>query len=154
MRHASNSIVQRSVEPVAIAKLSADLDVELTPRRLHFPSGAFCDVDGVSPDESVLVEVFARQAKLKAGQRGKVARDVLKLLTLREHRPGARLIVAFTEAAVVKDLSGSSWLAEALRTFKVEARFVAVPSAVRSTIAAAQVRQVMTNAVTGQRLRP
>ena len=119
-------------------------------RTLQFPvgsriSGAYCDVDGVSADERVLVEAFARQSKLKGGQRGKIARDALKLLTLREHRPAARLIIALADPAVVKSLTTTSWLAEALRTFNVEVLHVDIPTDARDRIAAAEIRQVMAN---------
>ena len=126
-------------------RLSSKLEVDLQPRRLHFPSGAYCDVDGVSADERVLVEAFARQSKLKCGQRGKIARDALKLLTLREHRPAARLIIALADPAVVKSLTTTSWLAEALRTFNVEVLHVDIPTDARDRIAATEIRQVMAN---------
>lgn len=145
MPHASDSTTQSDVEALILAAVSAKLGVDLQPRRLHFPSGAYCDVDGVSTDENVLVEAFARQTKLKGGQRGKIARDALKLLTLREHKPGARLIVALADPAVVKSLTATSWLAEALRTFNVEVLYVEIPSDARDKVAAAEIRQVMVN---------
>jgi hypothetical protein len=141
----SDSAPQRDVEPVILAAVSAELGVELAPRRLTFPSGAWCDVDGVSADERVLVEVFARQGALKGGQRGKIARDALKLMTLREHRPGARLIIALADPALVKSLTAKSWLAEALRTFEIEVLSVELDPDARAAIADAQVRQVMVN---------
>lgn len=58
--------------------------VELTPRSLRLGGGARVDVDGVAPDESVFVEIFAHQGRLKGAQFHKVARDALKLIT-----PGA-----------------------------------------------------------------
>jgi hypothetical protein len=145
MDHASDSATQSDAESLILAALSAKLGVDLQPRRLHFPSGAYCDVDGVSVDETVLVEAFARQSKLKGGQRGKIARDALKLLTLREHRPSARLIIALADVRVVKSLTATSWLAEALRTFKVDVLYVEIPADARDKIAAAEIRQLMVN---------
>lgn len=143
--HASDSAAQRDVEPVILAALSVELGVELVPRRLTFPGGAWCDVDGVSDDERVLVEVFAHQGELKGGQRGKIARDVLKLMTLRESRPGAKLIIALADPSLVKPLRGKSWLAEALRTFEIDVLYVEIDPDARDAIAKAQVRQVMVN---------
>ena len=145
MAQLGDSAEQRAAEPLILAALSAELGVELAPRRLTFPSGAWCDVDGVSADERVLVEVFARQGALKSGQRGKVARDALKLMTLRQHRAGARLIIALADPALVKSLTAKSWLAEALRTFEIEGLSVEIEPDARAAIANAQVRQVMVN---------
>jgi hypothetical protein len=143
--HLSDSSAQREAEPLILATLGAKLGVDLAPRRLSLPGGAQCDVDGVSADEMVLVEVFAHQGPLKGGQRGKIARDALKLITLGQHRAGARLILALADEASVKPLMAKSWLAEALATFKVEVVLVEVDEATRTAIADAQVRQVMIN---------
>jgi hypothetical protein len=145
MAKLSDSSEQSEVEPLIVDALAAELGVELKPQRLYFSSGAYCDVDGVSADEQVLVEAFARQSKLKGGQRGKIARDALKLMALREHRPGARVIIALADPAVVKSLTATSWLAEALRTFKVDVLYVDIPTDARDKVAAAEIRQVMIN---------
>ena len=144
--HASDSTAQRDVEPVILAALSAALNVELLPRRrLAFPSGAWCEVDGASVDENVLVEVFAHQGAGKGGQRGKIARDALKLMALRHHRPNARLLIALADRQLVDSLTAKSWLAEALRTFSVDVVYVEITAGARAAIADAQVRQVMVN---------
>jgi hypothetical protein len=143
--HLSDSAAQREAEPLILAKLGEELDVKLAPKRLTLPGGAKCDVDGVSEDENVLVEVFAHQGPLKGGQRGKIARDALKLITLGQHRPGARLIIALADEASAKPLKAKSWLAEALTTFKVDVVLVELDEATRTAVADAQVRQVMVN---------
>lgn len=145
MPHLSDSSAERQVESLMLAALSAELNLELKPARLSLPGGAYCDVDGVSPDEMVLVEAFARQGKLLGGQRGKIARDALKLITLARHRPGAQTIIAVADEAVVKELSAASWLAEAFKTFGVNVMLVELDPDSRDEVAAAQVRQVMTN---------
>ena len=66
-------------------------------------------------------------------------------MALREHRPGARLIIALADPAVVKSLTATSWLAEALRTFKVDVLYVDIPTDARDKVAAAEIRQVMIN---------
>ena len=85
------------VESLILVALAGELKVELKPRRLSLPGWACCDVDGVSPDEMVLVEAFARQGKLLGRQRGKIARDALKLITRGRHRPGAQTIPAVAD---------------------------------------------------------
>jgi hypothetical protein len=143
--HASDSTAQSDAEPLILAAVSGQFGVALAPRRLTLPGGATADVDGVAPDESVLVEVFARQGALKGGQRGKIARDALKLITLGQHRPGARLILALADEAAAKPLKAKSWLAEALTTFSIEVLVVDLDPDVRAGIRDAQVRQVMVN---------
>jgi hypothetical protein len=141
--HPSDSAAQRDAEPLILVALGIKLGVVLAPKRLDLPGGAQCDVDGVSADEMVLVEVFAHQGPLKGGQRGKIARDALKLITLGQDRPGARLIIALTDEASAKPLKAKSWLAEALATFKIEVVLVDLDEVTRAAVAGAQVRQVM-----------
>jgi hypothetical protein len=148
MAHLSDSSAQVDAEPLILAAVSARVGVPLAPRRLTLPGGATADVDGAADDESVLVEVFARQGALKGGQRGKIARDTLKLITLGRHRPGARLILALVDEAAARPLTAKGWLAEALVTWNVEVLVVDLDDAVREGIRAAQVRQVMVNTQT------
>lgn len=49
------------------------------------------DVDGVSAEPPVFVEVFAHQGPLKGGQRHKIAGDVLKLSVSKQQRIATRL---------------------------------------------------------------
>jgi len=145
MSHLSDSAVQLEAEPLILAALSAQLETPLEPRRFTLPGGATADIDGASADGRILVEVFARQGALKGGQRGKIARDALKLITLARARPGARLIIALADETAAKPLMAKSWLAEALATFNIEVIIVELDDAVRQGIRDAQVRQVMVN---------
>ncbi len=95
MGHQSDSLEQRTAEPLILAGVSRMIGVELTPRSLRLQGGARADVDGAATDDSVLVEVFAHQGRLKGAQYHKVARDALKLITLGRSRAGSRLIIAF-----------------------------------------------------------
>jgi hypothetical protein len=144
----SRSDAQQAAEREVRARLSADLGAELTARRVDFEDGAYVHVDGVSPNESVLVEVFAHQGPLKVGQRHKIQGDVLKLATLGKTRPGSRLIIAFcdheTAAAV------TVWLAYAMTAWAIERRVVELPQQVRAGLRAAQQQQRMVNPILGQ----
>jgi hypothetical protein len=64
--HASDSHDQRLAEPLILASVGEELGVELAPRSLRLEDGARVDVDGVAPDESVLVEVYAHQGASEA----------------------------------------------------------------------------------------
>jgi hypothetical protein len=140
----SSSHEQQAVEAVILNGLTEELGV-VAPRSLVLPNGARVDVDGVSDDESVLVEVFAHQGVLRGGQYHKVARDALKLITLARTRPAARLVLAFGDEVAARCVMGKSWLAEALRTWGVEVRVVELDAATRAELVAAQVRQMMVN---------
>jgi len=109
-------------------RLSKKLDVDLTPQQLSLDGGAHVDVDGVGPDESVLVEIFAHQGGLKGGQRRKIMGDALKLITLGRSRPATKLIIAFCDQEAADGVVG--WLAEALDAWGVERRVVKLPDKV------------------------
>jgi hypothetical protein len=93
----------------------------------------------------VLVEIFAHQGRLKGAQFHKVARDALKLITLRRSRPSARLIIAFGDPDAAGCVTGASWLAEALSTWEIEVLVVNLDDTVRAGLREAQVRQLMVN---------
>jgi hypothetical protein len=66
--HPSDSQEQRSAEGLILSAVSAGVGTELIPRSLKLDGGARVDVDGVSPDETVFVEVIAHQGRLKGAQ--------------------------------------------------------------------------------------
>ena len=143
--HASDSREQRLAEPLILASVGKELRVDLAPRSLRLEHGARVDVDGVAPDESVLVEVFAHQGRLKGGQFHKVARDALKLITLKRTRPEARLVLAFADPDAAACVTGTSWLAEALGAWGVTVLVAELEDDTRASLRAAQVRQIMVN---------
>lgn len=144
MTHASDSSEQRSAERLILDGVAALVGVDLNPQRLPFPGGAQVDVDGVSGDESVLVEVFAHQGGLKGGQRHKIAGDALKLITIaRDRQPRPTLILAFGDESIAKWAAGRSWLAAALVTWDIKVEVVELDADVRTGISAAQARQIM-----------
>ena len=145
MGHQSDSREQREAEPLILAGVASKVGVELSPKTLQLEGGARVDVDGADSGQSVLVEVFARQGRLKGAQFHKVARDALKLITLRQTYEGARLIIAFGDEAAAACVTATSWLAEALRTWQVEVFVVELDQVIRDGLLAAQARQVMVN---------
>lgn len=145
MRHQSDSLEQRTAEPLILAGVAKMVGVELTPRSLRLDGGARVDIDGVAPDESVFVEIFAHQGRLKGAQFHKVARDALKLITLARSRAGSKLIIAFGDPDAAACVTGASWLAEALCSWGIEVLVVGLDDAVRAGLRDAQLRQVMVN---------
>ena len=150
MAHQSDSLEQRTAEPLILAGVSKIVGVELAPRSLRLDGGARVDVDGVAPDESVFVEVFAHQGRLKGAQFHKVARDALKLITLGRSRAGSKLIIAFGDPDAAACITGASWLSEALSSWEIEVLIVDLDDSVRAGLRDAQVRQVMVNPSPGE----
>jgi hypothetical protein len=143
--HRSDSLVQREAEPLIRAGVEKAVDRSLAHTSLRLANGARVDVDGVDVDETVFVEIFAKQGRLRGAQFHKVARDALKLITLTKGRDGARRIIAFGDAEAAACVTGKSWLAEALSTWEVEVLVVELDEEVRAGLRAAQARQVMAN---------
>lgn len=139
-----DSSTQRAAERLILDGLERVVGCQLRPARLTLPGGAHVDVDGVGLDGLMLVEVFAHQGPLRAGQRHKIATDALKLITIaRAKAPRPRLVLALAEPRLAEWAEGESWLAAALSSWKVEVMVVNLDERVRSEIAAAQRRQVM-----------
>jgi hypothetical protein len=146
MAHLSDSQEQRAAEILILEAIERQVGCALESRRLQFHDGASVDVNGVAPDESVLVEVSAHQGPPKGGQRHKIAADLLKLITLAQGRdPKPRLILAFADHQAAAWSTGKSWLAASLAAWQVEVIVVDLAEEVRAGIRAAQTRQVMVN---------
>jgi hypothetical protein len=143
MVHRSDSSEQLNAESIVRRKVSAIVGVELSPQSLQLDGKARVDVDGAALDQSVLVEIFAHQGRLRGAQFHKVARDALKLITLRRTYPASRLVIAFCDAEAARCVEGGSWLAEALRVWRVDVVTVDLADATRAGLRDAQIRQVM-----------
>ena len=104
--HVSDSLVQRRDEGVIRGLFAERLGVKLVPRTIKLKAGALVQVDAASPDDRVLAEIFARQGTLKGGQQKKVAIDTLKLITVRQERPGTELVLCFADEAAAAYATG------------------------------------------------
>lgn len=147
MAHHSDSSVQLEAEATIRAAAAAELGVDLHPTELALATGTPVRVDGVTADESVIVEIFARQGTLKDGQRRKVGLDAFKLVTLGASRPGSRLIMVFADNDAATYALGKGWLADALKTWKVEVMVVELAPELRARILEAQ--EVQRDALSG-----
>jgi hypothetical protein len=136
--HRGRAGTHEKAEKLIRKRLSKELGVALTPQRLWLDGGAYVDVDGVAPDESVLVEIFAHQGGLKGGQRHKVQGDALKLITLKRTRPASKLIIAFCDQEAADGVVG--WVAEALDAAGIETRVVKLPDKVCADLRAERLR--------------
>jgi hypothetical protein len=85
------------------------------------------------------------KARLRGAQYHKVARDALKLITLRREYPKSRLFIVFADSAAARCVEGKSWLAEALRLWQIDVLTVELDEHSRAALRLAQTRQVMIN---------
>ena len=143
--HQSDSTEQRTAEVLILGAASEKLGVEVAPRRVDLPGGAYVHVDGVADDPRTFIEIYAHLGPLKGGHVHKIAQDILKLVTLHRAYPDARLALVFADSAAAARFSGTGWLAEAVKTWDVDVVVIEVPQDVRAAIEAAQLRQVMVN---------
>ncbi len=142
----SDSEVQRRAEAIIRGRLAERLDVRLDPKIITLAAGAPVHVDAVSPDGSVMAEIFARQGELKGGQQKKLAIDTLKLITIRRERRNTELVIAFADSEASAYATGGGWVAQALRTWNVKVEVIDIPQELRDEIRAAQKQQRMVNA--------
>ena len=145
MGHPSASDDQQRAEGIILSALAARLGVALAPRSLFLEGGSRVDVDGVAADDSVFVEVYAHQGRLRGGQFHKVARDALKLITLNRCGHDARLILVLGDDEAVACVTAKSWLSEALRVWGIEVLPAEMDDPMREALRGAQARQVMVN---------
>ena len=142
--HPSDSSAQIAAEAAILDLLGESIGVPLSQNAKVAVGGSEVQPDGMAADGSVVVEVFAHIGKLRGGQRHKVSTDALKLLAIRESRPDARLILAFTDEEAAASVSG--WKAETLKANGVEIHTVDLDPAKRTMIETAQAQQKMVNA--------
>jgi hypothetical protein len=140
--HPSNSDVQQGVGPLALSRLAVQLGVELEPRRIDMGDGVAIEVNGASPDDSVLVELNAHVGPVKGGQTHKLAADAFKLVWAGSRLGSTRLVLAVVDDAVEAYLRRpKAWLSAALVDNQVEVIQVRLPESVLADIADAQKRQ-------------
>ncbi|MEJ2890874.1 hypothetical protein [Actinomycetospora aeridis] len=83
MSHASDSAAQRDAEPEILARASEYFEKTLRPRKITTPEGGKVQLDGISDDNSVILEAHAHQGALRGAQAKKVLTDALKLVWVR-----------------------------------------------------------------------
>jgi hypothetical protein len=128
-----------------LRELGSKLGVTLVPTWIRHPSGARVQVDGMSPDRTVLVECWAHQGPAKVAQKYKLMNDAVKLHWIAQSLPPAaarRLILCVTDELAVRHLTQRSWQRHAIAELGVEIEVVELPGDLVRAIRAAQLRQV------------
>jgi hypothetical protein len=145
--HLSSSAVQTEAETEIVCALAREWGIELVPQPAKIPlrGGVYVEVDGATPNLTVVVEAYARQGKLKGAQPKKIAQDILKLALLKREsgRERTRAVIAFASREARDSISG--WIQQAAVAFDIELIVVEVPNQLRNKICAAQHRQIMVN---------
>ncbi|GAA2736414.1 hypothetical protein GCM10009867_21050 [Pedococcus aerophilus] len=145
--HLSDSAVQRNAEGAIVEALSTQIGFEgaLKPKRVAVLGGGFVQLDACSDDDSILVEAYARQGKLKGAQIKKISQDILKLALLKRdpRMRDSRAIAVFASEEARDSITG--WIRSAAEQFDIELVVVDIPDVLRDEIKAAQARQVMVN---------
>ena len=134
---------QRRVEALMLALLGQRRAIELMPRRLTSPSGAYIDVDGVTADGSVLVECWAHRGPAKVAQKYKLVNDAAKLHWASSwlSPSPAELLLCVGDEMAVKHLRGKSWQGEAIRELGVKIEVVQLEDDDVAALIRAQQRQ-------------
>lgn len=117
---------------------------------LDFDDGANLGIgvkpDGIDPRNKVVVEAYARVGPLKGAQLHKVKGDLLKLAYIdKKLGAGWRKIMCFGSHEAASYLLGTSWAAEAARSFGIEVIVESLPLEQVQAVVAAQERQRMVN---------
>lgn len=143
--HLSDSAVQRRAETAILSKVAEHFATPLAPKTFTLRAGTRVQIDGAAADNSLFVEVFARQGFLKGGQQKKVSQDGFKLITIAREHPEARLVLAFADEEAAAYATRGTWVSEALATWGVTVLVVDIDDPLRADIRKAQVRQIMVN---------
>ena len=139
--HASDSLEQRTAEAAIIAGVSALVGVPLAPARIPI-DGARVEVDGANPDNTVLVEAYARIGALKGAQPRKLASDAFKLAWAGQKLNATRLIIAVAGVDAENYLHRpGAWLTAAVRDAGIEVIRIDLDDEMRASLVAAQSRQ-------------
>lgn len=138
-----DSAVQRAAEPVVLELVASALKLTFGPGKRVMPDGTRVELDAISIDPPVLVEVWAHQGPPKPAQKHKVMTDALKLVWAEAvlFPDGARKILALADDRAAAHFRGPSWMAAALIHLGIEVVVVDLPSEVREGIQRAQKRQ-------------
>jgi hypothetical protein len=102
-------------------------------------------LDAASADGTVLAEVFARQGELREVSRRRWLSTRSSWIMIRRERSEAALYIAFADQEASLYATGGGWVAQALRTWRLEVVVIDIPPEVRDEIRATQEGQRMVN---------
>jgi len=140
--HASDSLAQRTAEPLIIAAVAEHVGVSLAPARVEFEDGVRVELDGASEDRKILVEAYSHIGALRGGQPKKLATDAFKLLWAGRKLEATRLVIAVIDIEQYL-MRPKAWLTAALRDSGVEVLRVSIDDETHARVEAAQQLQLV-----------
>jgi hypothetical protein len=142
-RHKSDSTEQQAAESFILAAIAKRLSLNFDEAA---DLGLGVKLDGIDPRQRVVVEAYARVGSLKGAQLHKVKGDLLKLAFIEKKLgTGWRKIMCFGSHEAASFLLGTSWAAEAARSFGIEVFVEPLPPEQAQSVLSAQQRQRMVN---------
>jgi hypothetical protein len=109
-----------SVERAMLESLSTEFGVRLRPRALELSDGNRTELEGVDPDERVVVQMVGNSGHFRSQHRNKVMADMFKLAWLRSAvLPGARIVLCVSET-VAQAFPSTAWTTSAARDLGIE----------------------------------
>ena len=146
--HPSSSAIQTAAEAAITTAVEGRLGVPLVlkPGKVTLSGNVSIELDAAAPDMSVVVEIYARQGRLKGAQPKKIAQDILKLALLKREPAyqDTQTIIAFASFEAHASITG--WLRQAATAFGVTLMVVEIPAELSEQIQQAQAVQMMVNA--------
>lgn len=107
-----------SIERRMLILLGEHLGVPLRPRALTLTAGSRVEVEGMSADDSVIVQLVANQGSYKPSYRNKALADMLKLTWVRSQTPAVRRTVLMLTQDVLPAVGG--WVSVAASDLNIE----------------------------------
>lgn len=141
-RDLSDSYQHTVAERLLLDLAEQKLRVRLESKSMRLENGATFHLDGVNERAKVLCEVFSHLGDLKDGQKKKLARDVLKLITVERIKGEPwRKVICVADEPAQRYLVGRSWCAAAVREFDFGVLLFALKPGQQRRLAKTQVRE-------------
>jgi hypothetical protein len=121
-----------SIERAMVSAMGDHLNVQLRPRLLTLTRNSRVEVEGIDPEDRIIVQLAANQGAYKPAFRNKVMADMFKLIWLRSSVPSVHRAVLVVTEVTVQALGG--WVAVAAADLDIEV-FVFDGSRVRAASA-------------------
>lgn len=149
MNNKSDSTEQQIMERIIFSEIEKKLSLKLeaNPKILIGISHlSYIQPDFYSKEYKIIGEIFVHIGKTKKAQDNKISNDIMKMLLLeKKHNCNYRKILVFCDDAVIKKVTGFSWLSECIKEFNIEIVKIELSEEQRQIIEETQKRQGMIN---------
>jgi hypothetical protein len=137
-----DSSEQREAENMLLSKLSNELGITLTKKKLGLDRGSWIEIDGFCESPLILCEAWAHIGSPKPAQKNKVMTDAFKLLFASTLiKSNGKRILLFADRDAAAHFQGKSWMAQCLKEYNIEVRIIELPEELKAKVMKAQERQ-------------